>query len=160
MLVTSILATAAFAVGVSAQASSSPLAPVPHNLLWPRPQKFTSGSTDRTINPTQVDITIVAVNGNQNRLEKAAKRLRANALAIGFNDESIPGDISSINVSVTGTDPKDQAQADESYTLTTDNSSVKIVAKHTVGALRALETLTQLIKPVQNVPFNVKTDAD
>ncbi|KAJ3024468.1 UNVERIFIED_CONTAM: hypothetical protein HDU68_008140 [Siphonaria sp. JEL0065] len=159
MLVTSILASAALIAGVSAQASASPIKPVAHNLLWPRPQQFTSGSVDRTFNPTAVDITIVAVNGNQNILEKAAKRLRANVLSVGCNNVEVNGDITSVNVSVTGTDPKDLAQADESYTLTTDNSSVKIVAKHTVGALRALETLTQLVKPAEKLPFHVKTDS-
>ncbi|KAJ3007699.1 UNVERIFIED_CONTAM: hypothetical protein HDU68_003388, partial [Siphonaria sp. JEL0065] len=159
MLVTSILASAALVAGVSAQASASPIKPVAHNLLWPRPQQFTSGSVDRAFNPTAVDITIVAVNGNQNILEKAAKRLRANVLSVGCNNVEVNGDITSVNVSVTGTDPKDLAQADESYTLTPDNSSVKIGAKHTVGALRALETLTQLVKPVEKLPFHVKTDS-
>ncbi|KAJ3006857.1 UNVERIFIED_CONTAM: hypothetical protein HDU68_003853, partial [Siphonaria sp. JEL0065] len=127
MKVTSIVAAAALVASASAA-----IAPVPHNLLWPRPQQFTSGSVDRTINPVAVDITIVAPNGNQDRLERAAKRVRANALSVGCNDSTVSGDISSINVSVTGTDPKDQAQADESYTLTTDNASIKITAKHTV----------------------------
>ncbi|KAJ3010824.1 UNVERIFIED_CONTAM: hypothetical protein HDU68_001957 [Siphonaria sp. JEL0065] len=154
MKVTSIVAAAALVAGASAA-----IAPVPHNLLWPRPQQFTSGSVDRTINPVAVDIAISAPNGNQAILEKAANRVRANALSIGCNDVTVSGDISSVQVSVTGTDPKDLAQADESYTLTTDNYAIKITAKHTVGALRALETLTQLIKPVEKLPFHVKTDA-
>ncbi|KAI9326211.1 glycoside hydrolase superfamily [Obelidium mucronatum] len=159
MKVTSILAASALAAGVSAQASASPLKPVAHNLLWPRPQQFTSGSTDRTINPNTVAITIVAVNGNQALLEKAAKRLRANALSIGCNDSTVSGDITNVSVTVTGTDPKDLAQADESYTLKTDNNAVTITANHSVGALRALETLAQLIKPNEKLPFHVKTDA-
>ncbi|ORY53659.1 hypothetical protein BCR33DRAFT_801315 [Rhizoclosmatium globosum] len=154
MKVTTVLATAALVMGVSAQSNGSPLAPVPNNLLWPRPQKFTSGTSDHTFSPVGVDITIVAVNGNQGALERAADRFRANVLSVGCDAQSNTGDISQVTVTVTGTDPKDLAQADESYTLNTSASGVTITANHTVGALRGLETLAQLVKPVQKLPFH------
>ncbi|KAJ3074921.1 hypothetical protein HDU98_009796 [Podochytrium sp. JEL0797] len=159
MHLTSILAASAFSVGVSAQASASPLAPVPHNLLWPRPQKFTHGTTETFFSPVQVDIAITAVNGNQAMLERAAKRFRADVLKVGCDNNQGSGGITSVSVTVSGTDPKDLAQADESYTLTTSATGVIIKAQHSVGALRAFETLGQLVKPVEKLPFHVKSDS-
>ncbi|KAJ3067439.1 hypothetical protein HDU98_009329 [Podochytrium sp. JEL0797] len=163
MKVASIIAATALAVSVSASAfnsAPSPLAPIPNNLLWPRPQHFTHGSSDRTFGPTVVDITIVAVNGNQAMLERAARRFRKNVLAVGCDNLEVYGDITRVSIHVTGKDPKDLADMDESYSLTTDENSVSITANHSVGALRAMETLAQLVKPIEKLPFHVQTDAE
>ncbi|KAJ3290212.1 hypothetical protein HDU79_003462 [Rhizoclosmatium sp. JEL0117] len=141
----------------------SPLTKVPHNLLWPRPQNWTAGTTDNTINPQALVFNIVG--GDQAKLTKAANRVSTNALAVGCNvlpsygcSGQVYGDITTVSVTVSGTDG-DLADADESYTLDTTSSGVTITAAHTVGALRALETLTQLIKPVSKLPDWIASDA-
>ncbi|KAJ3080268.1 hypothetical protein HDU99_008840, partial [Rhizoclosmatium hyalinum] len=108
------------------------------------------------INPATVKFTVSG--GNADVLAKAQARYVANALALSCN-AAADGAITSVTVSVTGTDPSDLAQADESYSLSTSATGVTITAAHTVGALRAIETLGQLTAPVQKLPFHVKTDA-
>ncbi|KAJ3027114.1 UNVERIFIED_CONTAM: hypothetical protein HDU68_004391 [Siphonaria sp. JEL0065] len=167
MKVNSIVAAAALVASVmAADAVVSPLAPVPHNLLWPRPQKFTSGSDSHSINPEALTFNIVG--GNKDSLTKAVSRFTSNTLAIGCNVKSVAygcdakavGDIATVSITVSGTDPADLAQADESYVLDTTASGVSIKAVSTVGALHALETLAQLVKPNEKLPFHVKTDAE
>ncbi|KAJ3001630.1 UNVERIFIED_CONTAM: hypothetical protein HDU68_006748, partial [Siphonaria sp. JEL0065] len=167
MKVNSIVAAVTLVASVmAADAVVSPLAPVPHNLLWPRPQKFTSGSDSHSINPEALTFNIVG--GNKDSLTKAVSRFTSNTLAIGCNvksaaygcDAKAVGGISTVSITVSGTDPTDLAQADESYVLDTTASGVTIKAVSTVGALHALETLAQLVKPNEKLPFHVKTDAE
>ncbi|KAJ3122583.1 hypothetical protein HK100_011908, partial [Physocladia obscura] len=91
----------------------------------------------------------------------AGERFRINALAIGCNDAQTAGyGITKIKVFVTGTDPVNFVYGDESYTLQTDASSVTINANNSVGAIRALETLTQLVKPISVLPSHIRTDVN
>ncbi|KAJ3073011.1 N-acetyl-glucosamine-6-phosphate deacetylase [Podochytrium sp. JEL0797] len=157
---------AATSVAVSAQtftAVAGEVAPISHNLLWPRPQAFTSGSTTHSINPEALTFNING--GNQAILTKAVNRFTSNALAIGCNTAptygcsgQLYGDITTVTITVSGADV-DLAVADESYTLTTSDTGVTITAKQTVGAIRALETFTQLVMPVSKLPDWVATDA-
>ncbi|KAJ3126431.1 hypothetical protein HK100_010262 [Physocladia obscura] len=151
---------ASIAVAVQAQASTSPISPVPHNLLWPRPQQFTNGTTDYSVDPHSLKFNLKfsqIANGNDVVIRKAVNRLKDAALKIGCPATGTAA-ITQVFVSVTGIDPTDLAQADESYTLVTDATSVTITAKNTVGALHGLQTLTQLIKPNERIPFHVETN--
>ncbi|KAJ3066408.1 hypothetical protein HDU98_010309 [Podochytrium sp. JEL0797] len=149
MKLLSILAVAAV---VSAELKSS----VPHNLLWPKPQLFTSGTVDRTINPDLVSFSFTG--GDLRLLQKAGERFKANSLAQGCNAPGIKGDIRQINVTITGCDPKDLADESESYTLDTTEDSVVITAENTVGAIRAFETLSQLVRAKDQLPFYAAKD--
>ncbi|KAJ3061076.1 hypothetical protein HDU98_003013, partial [Podochytrium sp. JEL0797] len=149
MKLLSILAAAAL---VSAELKSS----VPHNLLWPKPQVYTSGTADHSINPDCVYFNFAG--GDIDLLQKAGDRFKANSLAMGCNAPQFKADIRQINVTITGTDPKDLADVDESYILDTTDDAVVIHAPNTVGAIRAFETLTQLVVPVDKMPAYAPKD--
>ncbi|KAI9330999.1 glycoside hydrolase superfamily [Obelidium mucronatum] len=135
----------------SAQLTSS----VPHNLLWPKPYKFTSGTQNRTIDPASVQFKIVG--GDTELLTKAAARFAANALAQGCastNSSSTKADIALVTLTVAG-----EGEGDESFELDTAADAVAIAARHSLGALRALETLAQLVAPLARLPPHAKRDA-
>ncbi|KAJ3064503.1 hypothetical protein HDU98_012099, partial [Podochytrium sp. JEL0797] len=150
MKLVSILAAAAM---VSASELTSD---VPGHLLWPKPQKFTSGTASHTINPDCVYFNFAG--GDLELLQKAGDRFKANSLAFGCNAPQLKADIRQINVTITGCDPKDLADMDESYVLDTTDDSVLIYAPNTVGAIRAFETLTQLVAPIELMPFYADKD--
>ncbi|ORY45207.1 glycoside hydrolase [Rhizoclosmatium globosum] len=126
---------------------ASDLIAIPQNLLWPRPQSLSFGTWARSVNPSTVNVNING--GNRELLLKfAVDRLKTNVLLMGCSDiTNLPGDINTIDVTILETDPFDFSNAKESYTLNSTNSTVYITAAHSVGALRAFETLSQLISP-------------
>ncbi|KAI8618814.1 glycoside hydrolase superfamily [Chytriomyces sp. MP71] len=123
---------------------------VSHNLLWPKPQIFTSGNVDRVFEPTSVSFSAEG-DTNDGLLKRAWNRLMDNVYALGCrtNDTS---DIRNVYVSILNSG----TNSDERYKLETTMDSVVISADSIVGGVRALETLTQLIMPIQKLPFYVE----
>ncbi|KAJ3076318.1 hypothetical protein HDU98_004302 [Podochytrium sp. JEL0797] len=136
--------------------ASAALVAVPYNLLWPRPHLFTSGSLNHTIDPSSLSFHFSG--GNLALLSKAASRFQSNVLALGCKNQTVTSDITNVYVNITENDPTDLALADESFALDTTDSAVTIAAANSVGALRAFETLSQLVVPVSKLPFYATVD--
>ena len=142
--------------GTRAETSPPPLPPptIPNNLLWPRPAEFTSGHQTIAVHPN-LTYSIVSA-ASSARLERAFDRYKNLTFASGCN---IPA--SAMHPTMTflrqivvhlahGDDHVATAEgADESYTLTipADSPQATINSSTPFGAIRALETLAQLVRP-------------
>ncbi|KAJ3325319.1 N-acetyl-glucosamine-6-phosphate deacetylase [Boothiomyces sp. JEL0866] len=118
---------------------------VPNNLLFPRPQQFTFGSTTRQISG----------NVQFNLMDKQSTYFMDNAVRyqqLFFADGCATGlDKTPINVYIANTDA--DILADESFNLTVPSTGpITIKSHYGIGAKRALESLAQLITPKTLVP--------
>ncbi|TPX30718.1 beta-N-acetylhexosaminidase [Synchytrium endobioticum] len=136
--------------GMDAQMGKNPQ-PIPGNLLWPRPSGFTHGRHTIAVHP---DITY-SVSMLSPRLERAFEQYKHLTFSAGYN---IPGSATHPDMMylqhahvhlVHGDEVAMVAGADESYTLAfpADSPHVIINATTPFGAIRALETFVQLVKP-------------
>eukprot|EP01046_Picozoa_sp_COSAG06_P020365 COSAG06_NODE_1487_length_9296_cov_19.025226_10_plen_224_part_00 len=118
--------------------------------ILPSPAAASNGSATLTVSPA-LSFTIKA--GNSSVLRAAFTRYRALMFAWGPErpaDTPSPGEtLSVVHVSVAnGDDSAMQLHADESYTLKIPDSggAASLAANTTWGALRGLETLSQLVE--------------
>lgn len=114
--------------------------------VWPKPAVITQGSGSGIINPTSFQVTTTSTS---NILKRAIQRYN-DRLFFPMGQGNPPSGsfaLSSLVIQVQFDDEDLQLGVNESYTLTllANNSTAEITAVSVFGALRGLETFSQLI---------------
>ncbi|RYH13372.1 hypothetical protein EON65_35815 [archaeon] len=111
--------------------------------LWPLPWKYSVSNQ-----VVGLSSTFTFTVGTTNLILDAAVDRYLKLISVPAN---AIGSLNSCQVSISDTaTPKDVVSADESYDLNVDSTSCKISATTTWGALRGLETFSQLLSRVDN----------
>ncbi|KAJ3190623.1 hypothetical protein HK101_008526 [Irineochytrium annulatum] len=138
--------------------NASALQRVPGELLWPRPRSFTHGNDTVSIDPWSLTATFPG--RDSARVRAALTRLPATFDRIACRADSSPAVITFILEA--GDDAAPLHSADEGYTLNvTAAGKIVIESREPWGAIRALETLHQLLTPRTPAPLEafLQTDA-
>ncbi|PVU98611.1 hypothetical protein BB559_001410 [Furculomyces boomerangus] len=137
--------------------------------LWPIPKVFTTGCTNIDLPSSCLEITVDGCSNDI--LDRAIDRYTDLILNENFKpplDYNIAplqasGSVQGVTISVATENINLDLQTDESYTLTvSQNGTIAINAQSTFGAIRGLETLSQLFisnqgrKFIKNVPINIQ----
>ncbi|KAJ3116930.1 N-acetyl-glucosamine-6-phosphate deacetylase [Phlyctochytrium bullatum] len=147
------------AVAKDAQPAVSPNPAAPQTLLWPLPRSVSFGSdaTARVeVVPSALTFALSSTSAKSDRLKRAFNRFAERFPGAGC--EAKPGSsakvLQRVVVEIKTGDEVKIAAASEGYTLTipADGKEATIKAETVVGALRALETLTQLVVPNSRIP--------
>ena len=139
---------ALYGATLAALLGASAIAATVTNTLMPAPAHLTAQTGELAL---ATDFAACTKPAEDARLERALARLGARLAAETNIDLRKPVDCSAahITLSVTVDGPGQAVQSiaeDESYTLDVDASSIRLHAATTVGALRGLETLLQLVQ--------------
>jgi len=134
-------------------------------LLWPLPRWFKNGLENLPISSPLV----IKPNISSTILDKAIDRYQHLIFGDIDQERNSPDAIfdrtpvSLCTIGVFSSDQSLQMETDESYLLTVDNYSIAITSKTIYGAIRALETLSQLIVydfdtatyKIENAPWTI-----
>jgi len=115
--------------------------------LWPRPQSFTLGEND-TFYILETSFRFVAVGESSPILSQGFNRYYSIIFPSGSTVISFPGltELTHLDVLVTSGEEFIQFGTDESYTLSINKTVSLLTAKTVFGALRGLETFSQLVR--------------
>jgi len=113
--------------------------PTPLPRLWPLPQQLTLGNTTITLGtPFAFSPSI-----NDDILNGAIQRY-TNIIFTQGNTNYVRGDINSVSIVVQSDDDTLQLATDESYSLSITSNNAVLKSKTIYGAMRGLETFSQL----------------
>ena len=131
-------------LGATAALAAEPSPPAPP--LWPLPASATSGSAHRPISP---ELDFVVSSGDSPDLQAAVRRYKADLIFAHGPGRAATGSAAIRTVDIAVSQPVQAPGSgtdDEGYSLSVPAvGPVSISANTTVGAYRALETLSQLI---------------
>ncbi|PVU91261.1 hypothetical protein BB559_004206 [Furculomyces boomerangus] len=137
--------------------------------VWPIPKVFTTGCTNIDLPSSCLKITVDGCSNDI--LDRAIDRYKELILNEHFKpplDYNVAplqasGSVQGVTITVATKNINLDLQTDESYTLTvSQNGTIAINAQSTFGAIRGLETLSQLFisnqgrKFIKNVPINIQ----
>ena len=117
------------------------------NSVWPQPQKMECSGSSYTLSPSSWNYVMKGVVTSSPKFHEAWSRYE-DIIFVGRNSDKLTrtadGDISSVDVTIAKDEPLSLGVS-EAYTLTVSSEGASIVAETVWGALRALETLSQLV---------------
>ncbi|KAI8894229.1 glycoside hydrolase superfamily [Globomyces pollinis-pini] len=133
---------------------------VPNNLLWPKPNSLTYGSSTLHVNPS-MSFLLGPNNPDSKLLTSAINRIANYSFKTGCSNTSPILNqtvLNSITIHITSAENNVTVlSSSESYNLfiPQDGTAASLVADDVFGAIRGLESFSQLVSPITKVPYHL-----